>query len=116
MKPARLLLALLAGLLGLGLLLGVCSALGLNLPASLKPLYWGLLLCLLGVALMLAFCMLAPLLDTASKLATDTIPVGQITAARFVVQAALMLPIAILPISGSRDGCSVFCTQINCPA
>ncbi|MVW74968.1 DUF58 domain-containing protein [Pseudomonas xionganensis] len=51
MKPARLLLALLAALLALGLLLGVCSALGLNLPASLKPLYWGLLLCLLGVAL-----------------------------------------------------------------
>lgn len=51
---------------------------------------------LLGVALMLAFCVLAPLLDTASKLATATIPVGQITAARFVVQAALMLPIAAM--------------------
>ena len=51
---------------------------------------------LMGVALMLAFCVLAPLLDTASKLATETIPVGQITAARFVVQAALMLPIAAL--------------------
>lgn len=51
MKPARLFLALLGGLLGLGLLLGVCSALGLQLPDSVKPLYWGLMLCLLAVAL-----------------------------------------------------------------
>ncbi len=49
---------------------------------------------MMGVALMLAFCVLAPLLDASSKLATATIPVGQITAARFVVQGALMLPIA----------------------
>ena len=49
---------------------------------------------LYGIALMLAFCVLAPLLDTASKLATETIPVGQITTARFVIQGALMLPVA----------------------
>lgn len=48
-----------------------------------------------GVLLMLAFCVLAPLLDVASKLATATIPVGQVTLARFVVQGALMLPIAL---------------------
>lgn len=51
---------------------------------------------MLGVGLMLAFCVLAPLLDAASKLATATIPIGQITAARFVVQGALMLPIAAI--------------------
>ena len=51
---------------------------------------------LLGIGLMLAFCVLAPLLDTASKLATETIPVGQITAARFFVQGALMVPVALL--------------------
>ncbi len=50
---------------------------------------------LLGIALMLAFCVLAPLLDVSSKLATTTIPVGQIVAARFVVQAALMIPVAL---------------------
>ena len=48
-----------------------------------------------GIVLMLAFCVLAPLLDTASKLATAEIPVGQITAARFLVQGALMAPIAL---------------------
>lgn len=48
-----------------------------------------------GIAFMIAFCVLAPMLDTASKLATQTIPVGQITAARFVVQGALMVPIAL---------------------
>lgn len=50
-----------------------------------------------GVALMLAFCMLAPLLDVASKLAAENgMPVGQITAARFVVQGGLMLPVMFL--------------------
>ncbi len=49
-----------------------------------------------GIVLMLAFCALAPLLDVASKLAAENgIPVGQITAARFVVQGALMLPIVL---------------------
>jgi len=51
---------------------------------------------MLGVALMLGFCVLAPLLDASSKLATATIPVGQIVAARFVVQGALMLPVALV--------------------
>lgn len=45
-----------------------------------------------GVALMLVFCALAPMIDIFSKLASTTIPVGQITTARFVVQAALMAP------------------------
>ncbi|NGM46469.1 DMT family transporter [Rhodobacter sp. SGA-6-6] len=44
---------------------------------------------------MLAFCVLAPLLDVCSKLAAEGgIPVGQVTAARFLVQCALMLPVA----------------------
>ncbi|MFT7146397.1 MAG: drug/metabolite transporter (DMT)-like permease [Yoonia sp.] len=47
---------------------------------------------LAGVALMLGFCITAPLLDVAAKLASDSIPVGQITAARFIVQCALMAP------------------------
>lgn len=47
---------------------------------------------LAGVTLMLGFCFTAPLLDVAAKLASDSIPVGQITAARFVVQCALMAP------------------------
>ena len=58
-----------------------------------------------GVLLMLAFCLLAPLLDASSKLATDAIPVGQIAAARFVVQGALMLPLALalrLPLRPAR--------------
>lgn len=46
-----------------------------------------------GILLMLAFCMIAPLLDVAAKLAAATIPVGQIVGARFAVQGALMLPV-----------------------
>lgn len=47
---------------------------------------------LAGVALMLGFCITAPLLDVAAKLASDSISVGQITAARFIVQCVLMAP------------------------
>ena len=35
---------------------------------------------LTGVALMLGFCLTAPLLDVAAKLASSSVPVGQITA------------------------------------
>ena len=48
---------------------------------------------LAGVALMLGFCVTAPLLDVAAKLASDSVPVGQITAARFIVQCVLMAPV-----------------------
>ena len=50
----------------------------------------------LGIGLMVAFCILAPLLDMCSKLATETIPVGQITMARFVGQLVFMLPVALV--------------------
>lgn len=48
---------------------------------------------LTGIALMLGFCVTAPLLDVAAKIASTSVPVGQITAARFIVQCALMLPV-----------------------
>ncbi len=51
---------------------------------------------LLGATLMLLFCAVAPMIDVSAKLAAATIPVGQITAARFVVQAVLMAPIVAL--------------------
>lgn len=62
---------------------------------------------LLGIAMMLGFCVTAPLIDVASKLATATLPVGQITAARFVVQAALMLPVCLALGYGIRIGAPV---------
>ena len=49
-----------------------------------------------GALLMVAFCILAPLLDACSKLATTQIPVGQITAARFVFQGLCMVPVIVL--------------------
>ena len=49
-----------------------------------------------GPLLMVAFCILAPLLDACSKLATAQIPVGQITAMRFVFQGACMLPVILI--------------------
>jgi len=41
---------------------------------------------------MLGFCLTAPLLDVAAKLASSSVPVGQITAARFILQCVFMAP------------------------
>ena len=49
-----------------------------------------------GVALMIASVLIAPMIDIFAKLATATLPAAEITLGRFVVQAALMLPFAIL--------------------
>ena len=49
----------------------------------------------LGITLMLGFCAVAPLLDVAAKLASPTIPVSQITTARFLLQGVIMLPICL---------------------
>ncbi len=49
-----------------------------------------------GVALMITFCVLAPLIDVASKLAAQGVPVGVIVFGRGLVQAVLMLPVMLL--------------------
>lgn len=49
-----------------------------------------------GIVLMLGFCLFAPLIDVSSKLAAATLPVGQITLGRYIVQLVLMLPILLL--------------------
>jgi drug/metabolite transporter (DMT)-like permease len=49
-----------------------------------------------GIVLMLGFCTIAPLIDVASKLAAQGVPVGTVTLGRYVAQAALMLPIVAL--------------------
>jgi len=49
-----------------------------------------------GVALMIAFCVIAPLIDVSSKAASQGVPVGVVTLGRFVVQAALMLPVVLV--------------------
>ena len=48
-----------------------------------------------AILLMLGFCLTAPLIDVAAKLAAATIPVGQITTFRFVVQAVLMAVVCL---------------------
>jgi len=51
---------------------------------------------MLGIVLILGFCLTAPLLDVAAKLAATQIPVGQVTAARFIGQLVLMLPVCVV--------------------
>lgn len=48
----------------------------------------------LGILLMVGFCIVAPLSDGVSKLLSDTVPVGVIVFARFALQAAMLLPVA----------------------
>ena len=47
----------------------------------------------LGIIMMVGFCITAPLLDVAAKLAADKISTSQITSARFIIQALIMLPV-----------------------
>jgi len=57
---------------------------------------------LFGIALMLGFCVTAPLIDVFSKLATEQVSVGQITAARFLFQGLIMLPVVLALGHGLR--------------
>ncbi len=49
----------------------------------------------LGILLMLGFCLLAPLGDSIAKLLGGTIPLLQLLFVRFLVQAVLLLPIIL---------------------
>lgn len=51
---------------------------------------------LLGIFLMLGFCLLAPLGDSIAKILGGTIPLGQLLIVRFAAQTALLLPIVWL--------------------
>lgn len=49
-----------------------------------------------GIALMIVFCATAPLIDVAAKIAVQSVSVTQVTLARMVVQAVLMLPVVLV--------------------
>lgn len=48
---------------------------------------------LLGVMLMLGFCILAPVGDAVAKILGQTVPIGQLVLVRFAVQALLLIPL-----------------------
>jgi len=48
---------------------------------------------LLGIMLMLGFCIVAPIGDAMAKVLGDSIPVGQLLIVRFGVQAAILIPV-----------------------
>ncbi len=49
-----------------------------------------------GILMMLGFAAFGPVIDVFAKLAATEIPVAQVSAARFLVQSALLLPLAAL--------------------
>ncbi|WP_227267393.1 DMT family transporter [Roseobacter weihaiensis] len=48
---------------------------------------------LLGIMLMLGFCVLAPIGDAVAKVLGQTVPIGQLVLIRFAVQAVLLIPL-----------------------
>jgi len=50
----------------------------------------------LGILLMLCFCIIAPMMDAAAKLASAHVPTGQIATIRFALQCCLLLPFVFL--------------------
>lgn len=50
---------------------------------------------LLGILLMLGFCLLAPLADGLAKLLSGAVPVAQLVAVRFAAQALLLAPLVL---------------------
>ena len=56
----------------------------------------------LGVMLMLAFCVLAPLGDSVAKLLGGTVALGLLVLVRFAVQAAILVPLVALGGGGFR--------------
>ena len=48
---------------------------------------------LLGIMLMLGFCVLAPVGDAVAKVLGQTVPIGQLVLIRFAVQAVLLVPL-----------------------
>ncbi|NOD98988.1 EamA family transporter [Ruegeria sp. HKCCD6228] len=50
----------------------------------------------LGIFLMLGFCVLAPLGDAMAKLLGETTPLGLLVAARFAVQALILIPLVMM--------------------
>ena len=53
---------------------------------------------LLGIMLMLCFCVLAPLGDAVAKILGQSIPLGQLLLVRFGVQALILFPIVFLTV------------------
>ena len=50
---------------------------------------------ILGILLMLGFCVLAPLGDSIAKILGPSIPLGQLVLTRFAVQAVLLIPLVL---------------------
>ena len=50
---------------------------------------------LLGIMLMLGFCVLAPVGDAIAKILGQTVPVGQLVLVRFAIQAIILIPLVI---------------------
>ncbi|MEO0937268.1 MAG: DMT family transporter [Pseudomonadota bacterium] len=50
---------------------------------------------LLGIMLMLGFCLVAPMGDAVAKILGDRMPLGQLLLIRFAVQAAVLIPLVV---------------------
>ncbi|WP_406645991.1 DMT family transporter [Aliisedimentitalea scapharcae] len=51
---------------------------------------------ILGISLMLGFCVVAPMGDAVAKLLGESVPLGQLLFVRFAIQAAVLIPIVAM--------------------
>lgn len=63
---------------------------------------------LLGIMLMLGFCVLAPVGDAVAKILGQTVPIGQLVLVRFAVQAVVLVPLVWMTRRVWRTSARVF--------
>jgi hypothetical protein len=68
---------------------------------------------MIGILLMFGFCILAPLGDGIAKLLSASLPLLGLLAARFVIQAVILLPIERVGRVWASEAC--FCHCGICP-
>ena len=62
---------------------------------------------LLGILLMLGFCIVAPMGDAAAKLLGQSVPLGEVLFVRFAIQALILIPLVWL--GDGRGKCAGGC-------
>ncbi|MDM8350372.1 DUF58 domain-containing protein [Pseudomonas sp. sp1636] len=104
MKPARTLLALLGVLLGLAIVLGALQALAVEVPQSLQALWWGLLLALLGAAVIDAMLLRRQPSPRIERQLPGNLPLGRWSEVRLTLHHDYQRPLQLEVFDHVADG------------
>ena len=106
MKPARLLLIWLAILLAVSVVLGILQALRIDVPASLLPINWGLLLALLALAIIDGLRLRRLPSPEVKRQLPGSLPLGRWGDVRLDVQHGFVGPVHVQIFDHVPDGLS----------